>query len=302
MKTTGRRGFLKLLGTAGAGALARPRAAAGSEGIGPDPRAAALLYDATRCVGCKACVAACKRANGLPPEAGAFDPQGLWDAPEDLDGSTRTVVKLYKGPEGTISYVKRQCMHCAKPACVSACPVSAMQQDPRGAVFYDENRCIGCRYCMVACPYNVPRFQWEQAAPKVVKCDLCRSSALPETGQPACTGACPTGAALFGTRGALLAEARRRLRASPGAYVDHIYGEREAGGANALYLAAVPFDQLGFPTLSETSGAALTERIQHTIYRGFVAPATLLAGLFFIALGNRLDRRPDAPGGPGTGG
>lgn len=289
----GRREVLKTLCAAGAAvALRPPRARASAapvsdEGVG-------LLYDATRCVGCKACAAACKRANDMPAERAAFDEAGLWDAPSDLSGSTRTVIQLYEGPEGR-SFVKRQCMHCEKPACASACPVSAMERTASGAVVHDPGRCIGCRYCMVACPFNVPRFQWGSAAPRIVKCDLCFGTALERDGRPACASACPAGAVSFGTRSGLLAEARRRLAAEPGRYQPRIYGETEVGGTRALVLSAVPFERLGLPTLPDRSYAALSETIQHGIYRGFAAPVALYAGLFWLARRNR--RRSERKGG-----
>ena len=125
-----------------------------------------MLYDATKCVGCKACMAACKRVNarpgGLAFEQARFDQDGLWDAPEDLDGNTRTLIKLFKDTKGW-SYIKYSCMHCQKPSCVSVCPVSAMTKDPvTGIVDYSKDACIGCRYCQVACPFNIPKFQWDR--------------------------------------------------------------------------------------------------------------------------------------------
>ncbi len=289
----GRRRVLKALCAAGVAASLRPPRARASAapvsggGVG-------LLYDATRCVGCKACVAACKRANDMPAERAAFDEAGLWDAPSDLSGSTRTVIQFYQGPEGR-SFVKRQCMHCEKPACASACPVSAMERTASGAVVHHPERCIGCRYCMVACPFNVPRFQWGSATPRIVKCDLCFGTALARDGRPACATACPAGAVTFGARPGLLAEARRRIADEPGRYRPRIYGETEVGGTRTLVLSAVPFERLGFPTLPDRSYAALSETIQHGIYRGFAAPVALYAGLFWLARRNR--RRSEKKGG-----
>ena len=208
-----------------------------------------MLYDATKCVGCKACMAACKRVNagpgGLAFEQARFDQDGLWDAPEDLSGNTRTLIKLFKDTKGW-SYIKYSCMHCQKPSCVSVCPVSAMTKDPvTGIVDYSKDTCIGCRYCQVACPFNIPKFQWDRTLPQIVKCDLCRDTNLKDKGIPACAETCPAGAILFGKREELLAEARTRLQQHPERYVPHIYGEHEIGGTNHLYLAALPFDRLG---------------------------------------------------------
>lgn len=250
-----------------------------------------MLYDATLCVGCKACMAACKRVNAGPGALGyekaKFDQDSLWDAPEDLSGSTRTLVKLYKTP-GQWSYVKYSCMHCQKPSCVSVCPVRAMTKNPvNGIVDYSKDTCIGCRYCQVACPFNIPKFQWDRTIPQIVKCDFCRSTNLKQKGIPACAETCPAGAIMFGKRSELLQVARQRLQLKPGRYVNHIYGEHEVGGTNHLYLAAVPFPDMGFPKLPSDPPASFSERIQHTIYKGFIAPLALYASLCFIAVRNR---------------
>ncbi|UOD35428.1 hydrogenase 2 operon protein HybA [Deferribacteraceae bacterium V6Fe1] len=252
-----------------------------------------MLYDATLCVGCKACVSACKKTNGLPPVKGDFDKDGLWDAPKDLDSKTRTIIKLYKENEDNWSYVKQQCMHCAKPSCVSACPVKAMKQDENGVTFYNPDVCIGCRYCQVACPFNIPKFEWEKTFPKIVKCDMCKFTSLKSKGEPACTEVCPAKAVIFGKRKELLAIAKRRIKENPDNYINHIYGEHEAGGTNVIYLAAAQFEKLGFPKLDNESPATFTENIQHTVYKGFVAPVALYATLFFVAVKNREKREKD---------
>ncbi|TLM65712.1 MAG: hydrogenase 2 operon protein HybA [Deltaproteobacteria bacterium] len=302
-----RRGFLVGL-AAGSAALVT----AGSVFSGDPPAAAGddrdelgMLYDATRCVGCKACMAACKRVNGdygaLAFERAPFDPDGLWDAPQDLSGSTRTLIKLFKQSESEWSYVKYSCMHCRKPSCVSVCPVSAMTRDPKtGIVDYSKDTCIGCRYCQVACAFNIPRFQWDSAAPQIVKCDLCKHTHLEKTGVTACAGACPVGAITFGRRHDLLAEARRRLAEKPGSYLGHIYGEHEVGGTNHLYLAAMPFNKLGLPQLPAEPPAEFSEKIQHTIYKGFVAPVALYGALCWLALRN-LKKQPHGDGSRAPG-
>lgn len=296
-----RRGFLVGL-AAGSVTLACAGAAAavdaGGEAGERGPGELGMLYDATRCVGCKACMAACKRVNGdygaLAYERAAFDPDGLWDAPADLSGSTRTLIKLFKQSDREWSYVKYSCMHCRKPSCVSVCPVSAMTRDQRtGVVDYNKDTCIGCRYCQVACAFNIPRFQWESATPQIVKCDLCVHTNLARKGVTACAEACPAGAITFGKRTELLAEARQRINARPGLYLDHVYGEHEVGGANHLYLAAMPFNRLGLPQLPATPPAEFSEKIQHTIYKGFVAPVALYGALCWLALRN-LKKSPSA--------
>lgn len=190
----------------------------------------AILVDTTRCIGCGACVAACKEANGLPQ-----------NEEKELTAKTFNVVET----RGTV-YVRKFCMHCQDPTCVSVCPVGAFRKTAAGPVVYDADRCIGCRYCMMACPFGVPRYEWDAVLPKVQKCTMCAPRQA-QGQQPACTESCPVEGAIFGERDELLREARRRIGENPSSYIDRIYGEREAGGTSVLYLSAVPFETLGFP-------------------------------------------------------
>jgi formate dehydrogenase beta subunit len=264
-------------------ALARVRREAGAEDVG-------LLYDSTLCIGCKACVVACREANDMQPESST----GLWDDPVDLSGSTRNVIRVYN--EGnTSAFMKAQCMHCTDPACVSACMLGALHKSEWGIVAYDKDSCIGCRICQVACPFNVPKFQWSSATPQIVKCELCRHR-LAEGKQPGCTSVCPTKAVIFGKRSELLAEAHRRLEATPERYVPTVYGETDAGGTAVLYLSAVPFEKLGLPELGDHAAPALSETVQHGIYKGFAAPAALYALLAGVMLRNRR-KRPEGSAG-----
>ena len=290
MANPSRRRFLKIVGATGAAVLAG-RPARASEERHINNETVGMLYDATRCVGCKACMSVCKKVNGdygsLSYEQAAFDKDNLWDAPNDLTGNTRTLIKLFKESEREWSYVKYSCMHCQKPSCVSVCPVSAMTRDPEtGIVDYNKNTCIGCRYCQVACAFNIPKFQWDKANPQIVKCDLCKSTNLKTKGVTACAEVCPTGAILFGKRKDLLAEANKRLRENPGKYLNHIYGEKEVGGTNHLYLSSMQFNKLGLPILTENVPAEFSEKIQHTIYKGFIAPVALYGTLCFVAIKN----------------
>jgi Fe-S-cluster-containing dehydrogenase component len=245
----------------------------------PIPSAAVgLLYDASVCIGCKACVAACAEANDTLPDTRG---DSLHQAPSDLNDLTRNVIKLYKPEDGSVfSFVKRQCMHCLDPACAAGCPFQALHKDPEtGIVSWKAEACIGCRYCTITCPYHIPRFQWQGFNPRVTKCELC-SQRLEKGLKPGCTTVCPTGAVIFGPRPALLLEAKRRIEDHPGRYYqDRVYGEFDNGGTQALYLSKVPFEKLGLPELGPESVPAKTLRWQRRFYQYFALPALLYAGL-----------------------
>lgn len=242
--TISRRDFLKITGTS-LGALALPS----SPVILQKPKAlaedsASMLYDSTMCVGCRACQTACKRRAGLPHE---IDSSGLYEAPVDLTSKTWTLIQLYQD-DSAESFVKHQCMHCIEPACVAVCPVGALEKLESGPVIYHKERCIGCRYCMAACPFHIPKTEWEKPLPYIQKCDFCvERQANGE--QPACSEACPTGALIYGSRKVMLDTAKARLNG--GDYLQHVYGEKEAGGTSMLYISNVDFQKLGFP--EETS-------------------------------------------------
>jgi formate dehydrogenase iron-sulfur subunit len=196
----------------------------------------ALLYDATKCSGCKECEAACKRYNKLPEEN-----------VDDLSGNTFTLIKLYESEDGSRkSFRKYQCMHCVDPACAASCPVSALHKLENGPVVYDSYKCIGCRYCMQACAFGVPRYDWSLAYPFIRKCDMCYQR---EDG-PACAEACPKQALILGKRGDLLEIAKLRISVNPGKYFeDRVYGEYEGGGTSVLILSAVPYEAIGLPDM-----------------------------------------------------
>lgn len=207
----------------------------------------AILIDITKCIGCQTCAVACKEAHGFPPE------------PEERLSPTAFTVLETHGEK----FVRRMCMHCEHPTCESVCPVGAIHKLASGAVVYDPDRCMGCRYCMQACPFQVPAYEWDKLAPYVRKCDFC-AERLERGEQPACVEACPVGAAQFGDREALLAEAQRRIREQENG-VRHLYGADEAGGTSVLFVSDISFDQLGFNTalgkdpLPALSAAALSE-------------------------------------------
>jgi formate dehydrogenase iron-sulfur subunit len=195
---------------------------------------AAILNDLTMCAGCEACVYACKEINELPSETPA----------QELSANAWTVVKEIEGHP-----VRQQCFHCIEPTCVSVCPVAALQKSEDGPVFYLSERCMGCRYCMAACPFQIPRYQWDSPVPIVQKCIMCNENKIEKGEEPACTSVCPTGATeFFQERDDALAEARKRIAENPATYQNYIYGEKEAGGTNVFYLAPKDktFEELGF--------------------------------------------------------
>ncbi len=285
-----RRSVLKGLVVAGAAAtVGLPAAAAARERKRVRADAVGLLYDATRCIGCKACMVKCKEANDLPPDPGPI-PGSLYDAPIDLNATTKNVIKLYK-EDGRISYMKAQCMHCVDPACASVCMISALHKGRYGIVEYDPGKCVGCRYCQVACPFNVPKYEWGKAFPKIVKCEMCRHR-LAQGKLPACVEVCPREAVVFGRYEDLLSDAKARQAREPGRYNPRVYGEKEIGGTQVLYLAAagIPFEKLGLPALGEKPVPEFTESLQHAIYQGFIAPVALYGALGFVMYRNRRKR------------
>jgi formate dehydrogenase iron-sulfur subunit len=197
----------------------------------------ALLFDLTRCAGCYACVEACMKKQGFPG-----DPEKV----ERLSATAYTVVKPVKSPDGEDFSYRNLCRHCVDPTCVSVCPVTALTKSPEGPVVYDPDKCMGCRYCMTACPFSIPRYEWDDPVPRVRKCDMCHDRLV--QGLPtACAEACPNEATVFGTREELLADARSRIEEEPDSYYPHIYGEHEVGGTNVLFLSPFPIeDLLGF--------------------------------------------------------
>lgn len=195
----------------------------------------AILYDATQCVGCLQCEGACAEKNKLP--------YGDAVSKEKKTSAHKYTFVAVKGEE---KFMRRMCMHCNDPSCVSACPVGALKKTKDGPVVYEEEKCMGCRYCMIACPFGIPKYEWSKVLPKIQKCIMCSDRVA--AGKPtACAEACPTGATTFGDRDALLAEAKRRIQENPGSYVKHIYGENEVGGTSVLMLSSVPFEEFGLP-------------------------------------------------------
>ena len=243
MKTT-RRKFLQYTGiAASASLLLGPDDTMGGIAKMDNSQQYAMLNDTTRCIGCQACEEACTEKNCFPgpdtkPEA---------DNQRSTGTEALSVVNAYSTKKKGIVFAKTQCMHCDQPACVSACLVNAMYKTDKGPVIWKEDKCMGCRYSMIACPFDIPKFEYGSLNPKIRKCVMCFDR-LGEGQIPACAEACPQEAILFGKRGELLEIARKRISDHPSEYVRHIYGEHEVGGTNVLYLAGVPFEELGFRT------------------------------------------------------
>lgn len=241
-----RRSFLKVLGGGMAGAasgsiltpslLKAETVVSAKEFVG-------VLVDSTCCVGCRSCELACAEANHLP--APDISDESIFEKERQTTVSQLTVVNRYQTEKGDV-FVKRQCMHCNQPGCVAACLVKAMEKRKEGPVTWSTN-CMGCRYCMPSCPFEVPKFEYQSSNPTIRKCNLCWDR-LKKGEKPACVEACPEEALLFGTRKELIEEANRRIYQKPGEYFPHIYGKHEVGGTGFLYLSKVPFEQIGFRT------------------------------------------------------
>jgi Fe-S-cluster-containing dehydrogenase component len=241
-----RRKFLGWIGAAGMTAAASRKASAATthhfEGY---PDSMAVLHDTTLCIGCRRCEGACNTVNELPAPEVPFTDLTVLEKQRRTTAKTYTVVNQKPGKPGGSMFVKNQCNHCLEPACASACFVKAFTKTREGAVVYDASVCVGCRYCMIACPFEIPTYEYDSAfSPRIMKCTLCHPRVI-EGKLPGCVESCPTEALVFGRRDDLLKIARQRINRHPGKYVDHIYGEREMGGTSWLYLSAVPFDSIG---------------------------------------------------------
>jgi formate dehydrogenase iron-sulfur subunit len=260
----------------------------------------ATLIDITNCIGCRACQVACKQWNERDGEETELEAELGFQNPATLSAKTYTLIAFHEmenpqKPGGVESaFVMQRCLHCLEPACASACPTTALYRQTDGPVSYDVDKCIGCRYCMLACPWDVPTAEWNSLAPKISKCTHCADRAdqpvptafngkplsddagkrfLESIATPACVKACPADALRFGTRDEMLALAHKRISDRPDKYVDHIYGEKELGGTSVVYLSAVPFEKLGFPTYREKPFPAFTSAAL-----GAVPPAVMTVG------------------------
>jgi formate dehydrogenase iron-sulfur subunit len=255
-----RRRFFKVAGAAGAAAVvARPTPVRASESAAIAAERRGVLVDTTKCIGCRGCEAACSETNRTKEPEGAGQ-EAIFLKRRTTDQETYTVVNRYTHlAAGKTRFVKTQCMHCVEPACASACLARALDKTPTGPVIYHPERCLGCRYCMVACPFGVPKYEYNSATPLVRKCQFCYDRQ--EKGEaPACASVCPSGALQFGKREELLEVARTRIYQNPDRYVHHVYGEHEVGGTSWMYITDVPFDTIGFRTdLGEYAYSSLTQ-------------------------------------------
>ncbi|MEW6448070.1 MAG: 4Fe-4S dicluster domain-containing protein [Bacillota bacterium] len=212
-----------------------------------------FLFDVTKCIGCRACQAACREYNNLPLDSGLDRrlPKAQWDEQAPLTGNNwlRIHARIAQHNGQTVwRFVRRSCFHCERPTCEAVCFAHAFYKTPEGPVLYNRSKCVGCRYCMMGCPFSIPKYQWNEIFPEVTKCRMCYERTKIGT-PPACASACPTRAVIFGDRDELLHIARTRIKENPGLYDDYIYGEKEVGGTSLLYISDVPFEELGMKTV-----------------------------------------------------
>ena len=289
--TLNRRNFLKFSGITALSTLFPGSASAWESKAPKDPYGA--LVDLTKCIGCRKCEEACNKANKLPEPKVKFDDYAVFETKRRPDEKAFTVVnKFFTNEVDKYNnlkpvFVKVQCMHCEEPACVSACIVGALTKKENGAVQYDVSKCIGCRYCMVACPFEIPAYEYnDPITPKVMKCNFCFEKISKEDGIPACAAICPVEAITFGKRKTLLKIAKERIKNNPGKYLKKIYGEKEAGGTSWLYISNTPFDKLQFPAIGDAPIPKLTETIQHSLFSYLWSPVLLfgtLKGIMFLS-------------------
>lgn len=230
----------------------------------------ALLVDITECVGCGVCSEACKEEQKLPGEVG-----------EKRDWANYTVLR-----EQDDLYIRELCMHCMEPSCASACPVAALHKTPEGPVVYDYNLCIGCRYCMIACPFDVPKYEWHTPTPRVKKCVMCYETRVKNGLPTACAERCQeegAGATIFGDRDELLAEAHRRIEENPDTYYPHVFGEKEVGGTNVMFIGSRSFAEMNFKqNLPMDSLPDLTWNVLNKIPVIVPVWATFLTGMWWL--------------------
>ncbi len=272
-----RRQFLGWVGAAGLStALGGSATAATTQHFEGHPDSFGVLFDSVLCIGCRSCEEGCNTVNELPPPDKPFKDLSVLDKKRRTSTKAFTVVNRYNGPKGPL-YNKDQCNHCLEPACASACFVRALKKSKEGPVIYDASVCVGCRYCMVACPFEIPTYEYNRVLdPKVMKCTMCYPRVTKGL-LPGCVEICPTEALSFGKRDLLIQMARERIHRHPDRYVNHIFGEREMGGTSWLYLSGVPFSKIGMrEDLGVTPAPELTS--------GALAAVPMIVGLWPVVL------------------
>ena len=274
-----RRTFFKTLGVAGLTLAVGSRTKA-SDLKKESTEFRGILYDSTRCVACRQCETACADAHHLPQPTDDL----VTGVVRKTSEKQRTVINLYQTSKGEVP-VKKQCMHCNEPACAAACLTQAMFKTKEGPVIWRGEKCMGCRYCMVSCPFDVPKFEYHSANPRIQKCDMCYDRIM-DGKTPACVEICGN-ALTFGTRRELLTEARKRIMENPDSYVGQVYGESVAGGTAYMYIGPAPFNELGMNTnLQESSYPALTKGFLYSVPAVFVLLPSLLLGIHESTKGN----------------
>lgn len=242
-----RRKFLGWMSAAGCASLISPAAHGSKKQFKGHPDSYGILHDTVTCIGCRKCEEACNGINKLPAPVRPFDDLSVLNQKRRTTTKALTVVNRYENKKENNSpvFIKSQCNHCLEPACASACFVKAFKKTKEGAVIYDPNVCVGCRYCMIACPFEIPTYEYDEPlAPRVMKCTMCHDL-IKEDKLPACVEICPTGSLKFGKRDALIKYARERISKFPDRYIDHIYGEHEMGGTSWLYISNLSFKEMG---------------------------------------------------------
>ena len=282
-----RRNFLKTLGVIGT-SLTIGKSLKAAEKQDNKIEFRGILYDSTRCLGCRACERLCAKIHGLPepeekPKVGEI---------RKTDENRRSVINCYNTSKGEV-FVKKQCMHCNEPACAAACLTQAMYKTKEGPVIWRGDKCMGCRYCMVSCPFDIPKFEYHSSNPMIIKCDMCYGR-IKQGAIPTCANGCPGDALTFGTRRELLKEARKRIVENPKDYEDMIYGEHVAGGTGFMYIAPVPPEELGFNiSLQNSSYPHLSKGFLYSVPSVFVLLPPVLLGIYKATQHSQQKERDD---------
>jgi formate dehydrogenase iron-sulfur subunit len=248
----------------------------------------AILFDSSRCSGCKACQVACKCWNSLPStlDKNSQEWSGTYQNPPDLSGNTRIIMTFNEADNGkkwgvNWAFGRRSCMHCTDAGCVAVCPTGCLHHDEEtGLVVYDTDKCIGCRYCVSACPFDVPRHVngGLGAGAVINKCTGC-SDRVKHGLNPACVTTCQPGALKFGDRDEMLEIAHERVTYLQGKGFDsaRVYGEDEVGGTHVIYVLKYPISQYQLPENPVSVGMADATNFMKPLTA--VGAAALVAGL-----------------------